>query len=62
MEAMQSGLTSGRNTGGGYAGTGQHSLGGGYTGKLSDITGGETGGFKDITGKTSAFNLIPTIP
>jgi len=62
---MQSGLTSGKNTGGGYAGTGQHSLGGGYTGKLSDITGGETGSFKDITGKVHDLLIqliICTIP
>ena len=51
VEAVQSGFTAGRTAGGGYASPGQHSLGGGYTGKASDITGGQTGGFKDITGE-----------
>ena len=55
MEAMQSGSTAGRSAGGGYASTGQHSLGGGYTVKVSDLTGGETGGFKDITGDYRAL-------
>ena len=60
MEAVQSGSTAGRSAGGGYASTGQHSLGGGYTGKVSDLTGGETGGFKDITGDDLAFLFTST--
>lgn len=52
-EARQSGLTAGQNAGGGFANAGNHGLGGGYTGKLSDIRGGETGRFKDIIGDLS---------
>ena len=49
-EAKQSNLGGGESAGGGFANPGDHGLGGGYTGKMSDITGGKTGGFKDLTG------------
>ena len=50
-EAKQSNMGSGESAGGGFANPGEHGLGGGYTGKMSDITGGKTGGFKDLTGR-----------
>ena len=49
-EAKQSNMGGGQSAGGGFAIPGEHSLGGGYTGKMSDITGGKTGEFKDLTG------------
>ena len=50
-EAKQSNMGAGESAGGGFANPGEHGLGGGYTGKMSDITGGKTGGFKDLTGR-----------
>ena len=44
-------MTAGESAGGGCVSLNGRSLGGGYTGKLSDIQGGRTGGFKDITGE-----------
>ena len=50
VQAKQSNMGSGNSAGGGFANPGEHGLGGGPTGKLSDLTGGATGTFKDLTG------------
>lgn len=50
VQAKQSNMGSGESAGRGFANTGEHGLGGGPTGKLSDLTGGATGTFKDLTG------------
>ena len=58
VEAEQSNMKGGESAGGGFANPGEHSLGGGYTGTLKDITGGQTGGFKDLTGGAASENLV----
>ena len=51
-------MTAGQNGAGGFANPGDHGLGGGYTGKLSDIRGGETGGLKDLTGIPALLHAV----